>query len=589
MNIVNPGRLFESLPNDAAAVLVRDGRILAAAEEERFTRKKLDNSFPEEAIAFCLEKGEIDVQDLTAVALGWDPRAHRLNKTLYLLRNLPLSIFLVARSGRRQWRIFRMASHFVEQTRYRGPIHPIRHHLTHAASAFSPSPFEEAAILTVDGVGEWETLWMGSGRGLSIKETTSVGWPHTLGGLYAAVTQHLGFEMFADEYKVMGLAAYARPVYLGRFREMIVLTEGGFRIDPSYFAYFVGWRIRAMGLMICSRKFDRELGPPRAAGDPVEERHADLAASLQARTEEVLIHFAREAVRRSGLRNLCLAGGVMLNSVAVGKIMESGIADSIFVPPCAGDAGASLGAALYVSHVMLGLKRAEAFQDARLGPEWGEEDIRRAVERASLRWTQADDPVALMVEALEAGQIVGWFQGRMEFGPRALGARSILADPRRDNMKDLVNVKVKFREPFRPFAPAIPEERFSDFFLGAPPFPFMTQVYQVREDKRHLIPAVTHIDGTARVQTVRRDVDPLFWRLFEAFGDRTGVPVLLNTSFNVKGEPIVNSPTDAVHCFLKAGLDLLVMGRFLARKRLAEGAPEEETAPLAFFPRGGAD
>jgi carbamoyltransferase len=420
---------------------------------------------------------------------------------------------------------------------------------------------------------------MGSGHGLSIKETTSVGWPHTLGGLYAAVTQHLGFEMFADEYKVMGLAAYGRPVYLDRFREMIVLTEDGFRIDPSSFAYFVGRRIWAMGLMICSGKFHRALGPPRAVDDPVEERHADLAASLQARTEEVLVHFAREAVRRSGLRNLCLAGGVMLNSVAVGKIMESGVADAVFVPPCAGDAGASLGAALHVSHMMLGLKRAEVLQDTRLGPEWGEEDIRRAVERTPLRWTQTNDPITSTVEALEAGQVVGWFQGRMEFGQRALGARSILADPRRGDMKDLINAKVKFREPFRPFAPAIPEERFPDFFLGAPPSPFMTQVYQVREDRRDLIPAVTHIDGTARVQTVRRDVDPLLWGLLEAFGDRTGVPILLNTSFNVKGEPIVNSPTDAVNCFFKADLDLLVMGRFLARKRLAEGVFEEETAP----------
>ena len=292
--------------HDAAAALVRDGRIVAAAEEERFTRKKFENSFPDQSMAFCLEHGGIDVHDVAAVGFGWDPRVYRLEKSIHILRNLPESLLLVARSGPRQWLILRFVSHFLKRTKYRGPVYPIRHHLTHAASAFFPSPFEEAAILTVDGAGEWETLWMGSGHGRSIKEDRFVVWPHSLGGVYGAVTKHLGFEMCEDEYKVMGLAAYGRPRYLDRFREIVALTEDGFVVDSSQFAYYAGRKVNSIGLVICSKKFEKEFGPLRGPEDPVEEWHTDLAASLQARTEEVLIHLARETLRQSGFRNLCL-------------------------------------------------------------------------------------------------------------------------------------------------------------------------------------------------------------------------------------------------------------------------------------------
>lgn len=381
----------------------------------------------------------------------------------------------------------------------------------------------------------------------------SQGWPHSLGAVYTAVTQFLGFQIFSDEYKVMGLAPYGEPARLDRFREITTLTDKGFRVDPAYFGYHVGRE------NFFSKRFVQTFGPPRKSDGPVEKRHEDLAASLQARTEEVLIHLARIARSESGSPNLCLAGGVALNSVAVGKIIDQGIADRVFIPPCAGDAGVSLGAALYVSHALSGMDRAAPLRDARLGPEWGEERMRAALAAGGLEYEVSTDVISAAASALAAGEVLGWFQGRTEFGQRALGARSILADPRRTEMKDIINAKVKFREAFRPFASSVQEERLSEFFHGTLPCPFMTQVYRVRDGARNLIPAVTHADGTGRVQTVARDANPLYWELLQAFGAKTGVPILLNTSFNVKGEPIVNTPEDAVACFLKADLDLLRM------------------------------
>jgi carbamoyltransferase len=339
---------------------------------------------------------------------------------------------------------------------------------------------------------------------------------------------------------------------------MTPLTDGGFGVDTSYFGYHVGKNLTY------SKKFIRELGPPREPRGEILPRHQDIAASLQARTEEIIVHLVKEALQHTKTKYLCLAGGVALNSVAVGKIIELGLAEEVYVPPCAGDAGVSLGAALYVAHHLSGQERQEPLLDARLGPEWSDEVIRETLEGTGLpyqEWTEGET-----VAALAAGQVVGWFQGRMEFGQRALGARSILADPRRPEMKDLINAKVKFREAFRPFAPAVPEERLSEFFHGTHPSPFMTQVYRVREESRPLLRAVTHVDGTARVQTVRRDFNPKFWSLLQAFEAQAGVPVLLNTSFNLRGEPIVNTPEEAVKSFLRADLDLLVMGRWAARK-----------------------
>ncbi|MDP6084515.1 MAG: carbamoyltransferase C-terminal domain-containing protein [Nitrospinota bacterium] len=558
--------------HDSSVSLVRDGNILAAAEEERFSRRKFDREFPASALAFCLEWGGVDVRDLEAVAVAWNPRAHRKEKVLHVLRHFPASIRIFIQSSGRHVQLDNARGHFTKRTGYRGPFHPINHHLAHAASAFYPSPFEEAAVLTVDGVGEWETVWMGKGKGTDLERLRSQGWPHSLGAVYTAVTQFLGFQIFSDEYKVMGLAPYGEPARLDRFREIITLTDKGFRVDPAYFGYHVGRE------NFFSKRFVQTFGSPREPDGPVEKQHEDLAASLQARTEEVLIHLARIARIESGSPNLCLAGGVALNSVAVGKIIDEGVADRIFIPPCAGDAGVSLGAALYVSHAVLGMDRAAPLRDARLGPEWGEAHMRAALAGGGLEYEVSADVISAAASALAGGEVIGWFQGRTEFGQRALGARSILADPRRAEMKDIINAKVKFREAFRPFAPSVQEERLSEFFHGTLPCPFMTQVYRVRDGARDLIPAVTHVDGTGRVQTVARDSNPLYWELLQAFGAKTGVPILLNTSFNVKGEPIVNTPEDAVACFLKADLDLLCMGNLLARKTPAGRGPSPRAA-----------
>ncbi len=544
--------------HDSSAALLRDGRVFAACEEERFTRRKFDNCFPAESIAFCLGQNSIEVRDLDAVAFGWNPRLHRLDKALHILKHFPRSLRVLTRSGPRHLRLNSFTRHFSNRTNFRGPIHLVNHHLAHAASAFFLSPFEEAAILTIDGVGEWETVWMGRGRGVRLEKTRSQGWPHSLGNVYTSVTQYLGFQMYSDEYKVMGLAPYGRPAYLDLFRKMVPLTDGGFGVDTSYFGYHVGED------PTYSKKFIRELGPPREPEGEILPRHQDIAASLQARTEEILVHLAREALQHTKTKYLCMAGGVALNSVAVGKVIELGLAEEVYVPPCAGDAGVSLGAALYVAHHLSGRERQEPLLDARLGPEWSDEIIRETLKGTGLlyqEWSEGETAATLA-----AGQVVGWFQGRMEFGQRALGARSILADPRRPEMKDLINAKVKFREAFRPFAPSVPEERLGEFFHGTQPSPFMTQVYRVREESRPLLPAVTHVDGTARVQTVRRDFDPKFWSLLQAFEAQAGIPVLLNTSFNLRGEPIVNTPEEAVKSFLRANLDLLVMGRWAARK-----------------------
>lgn len=546
--------------HDSSASLVQDGKILSAAEEERFTRKKFDREFPTNSIRFCLEDANISISDLDAVAFAWNPSANRKEKLLHILRHFPASIQIFFQSSGRHFQLDTARTHFIKRTGYKGPFHHINHHLAHAASAFYPSPFEEAAILTVDGVGEWETTWMGVGKGKIINKLYSQGWPHSLGAVYTAVTQYLGFQIFSDEYKVMGLAPYGDPIYVDEFHDLIQPTEFGFRVDTSYFGFHLG------NNSFYSKKFIQKFGPPRDPEGPIEKHHKDIAASLQAKTEMLLIHLVQASLAQSGTKRICLAGGVALNSVGIGKIIDSGIVEDIYVPPCAGDSGVSLGAALYASHMLLGMNRDEAMQDARLGPEWDDNRIKNALLSSGLEFEHSTEVVKVVADALGNGGVIGWFQGRMEFGQRALGARSILADPRRAEMKDVINSKVKFREAFRPFAPAVQEENLEKYFHGTLPCPFMTQVYRVREEAKHLIPAVTHEDNTGRVQTISRSVNPLYWDLVQAFGEKTGVSVLLNTSFNVKGEPIVNTPEDAITCFLKADLDLLCMGNFIVMK-----------------------
>jgi carbamoyltransferase len=544
--------------HESAAALVESGRVVAAAEEERFSRRKFDADFPARAIDFCLRQAGIDANDLAAVGYGFDPRRKLLAKAVYAARRFPASIALV-NSG---WRLARKMNGIERDLRervgYVGKVFRFNHHLCHAASTFYSSPFERAAILTLDGAGDWESGWWGVGEGTSIDEITSVDWPQSLGHVYSAFTEYLGFEPFSDEYKVMGLAAYGEPRYLGAMSEIFRETRDGYRVNLDYFNFQHARPPRY------SRKLVARFGSPLTNTDGnVSQHYRDVAASAQRQLERVVSHVARRVVEATGERKVCLAGGVAMNSLANGRLLAEGIVDELYVPPCASDAGVALGAA-YLAHLKATgtLERAE-LTTAALGAAYDDAQILEAVRAHSLDARELDDAACEAARLIAGGKIVGWFQGRMEFGQRALGSRSIIADPRRAEMKDVVNARIKFRESFRPFAPSVLAERAGEYFDDAHGNYFMTRVCNVRAEKRPLIPAVTHLDGTARVQTVERETLPLYWKLIERFNDLTGVPVILNTSFNIKGQPIVNTPHEALETFLQTSLDALICGSYL--------------------------
>jgi len=560
---------------DASAVLIRDGALVAGVEEERLNRVKHWAGFPARAIAAVLEDAGTGLSGVGHVAISRDPRAHLLEKTLFAFRRRP---GLAAVKDRLQnlRHVADLPSRLRDlgRGRFQGTAHNVEHHRAHAASAFYCSPFEEAACLTVDGFGDFLSSVAAVGRGSRLEVLDEVMFPHSLGILYTAVTQFLGFPSYGDEYKVMALASFGRPSFLPEMRKIVRLTdEGGFETDLDYFRHAsegvtMSWDDGAPVLgPLWSGRFEEEFGPARRPDAELRDRDHDLAASLQAVYEEAFFHRLRWLQERTGLRALCLAGGCALNSVANGKVRaETGFTD-VFVQPAAGDAGTALGAALHVWHQQLGEPRRFVMRHAYFGPGFSEERIAAALRarqqgKDALRARHWPDPQALnrdTAAALARGAIVGWFQGRGEWGPRALGNRSILADPRRAEVKDVLNARVKRREPFRPFAPSILEERVGDWFDGAQADPFMVTVHPVRPGQRPRIPAVTHVDGTARLQTVSRETNPRFWALIRAFEEATGVPILLNTSFN-ESEPIVHTPEEAVDCFLRTRMDRLVLG-----------------------------
>ncbi len=542
---------------------------MAAAAEERFSRQKNDGRFPALAIRYCLDHAGATAQDLDDVVFHWKPWTGVAERAVSVLRAGMLGKRILSAQGG-TWRDILLAGHTWRMNFDRGlkrhiPFHRVAHHECHAAGVFFQSPHEEAALLILDGTGEIASTSMGMGQGSRIRLFQQVKYPHSLGYLFVALTQYLGFRPESDEYKLMSLASYGNPVFVPAFREILRPTsDGGFDVDLSFFDYHLGGRDPWV-----SPKFVQRFGPLRKKDEPLDQRHADIALGLQVALEEVALHMARYLQTRTGSRHLCMSGGVALNSVMNGRLLREGPFETVDVHPAANDAGCCIGAALHLQVAQQGVTRPQPPPHSFLGPEYSDEQCRLALVKAGCEIHRLERPelIRRTVERIAAGKVVGWFQGRMEMGPRALGARSILADPRSPHMKDILNARVKHRESFRPFAPAVPEHLASEWFEVDRPSPYMLFVVPVRPEKREQVPAITHVDGTARLQTVGRASNPLFFDLLEAYGATTGVPVILNTSFNVMGEPIVCSPDDAVRCFLSTGIDDLVLGSYLVTKR----------------------
>ena len=583
--------------HDSAAALVEDGQVVAAAQEERFTRKKHDSDFPVKAIEYCLKAAGTGLDAVDFVAFYDKPfiKFERLLETYLAFAPRGFQSFSKAIPVWIKEKLFQKRlitqelREFAPEFDWETKLLFAEHHQSHAASAFYPSPFEEAVILTMDGVGEWATTSLGIGRGNKVEMQKEIHFPHSLGLLYSAFTYYTGFRVNSGEYKVMGLAPYGEPKYRDVILDNLIdlKEDGSFRLDLSYFDY-------CTGLRMTNEKFDTLFGgAPRLPEELLTQREMDLAASIQAVTEEVVLRLTRSAARETGAENLCMAGGVALNCVANGKVLPDGAFKNVWVQPAAGDAGGALGAALTAAHLLQGQTRSasgplDAMRGSYLGPAFDQGEIEARLTAVGARYTARDDGdlVATVANALAEGQAVGWFQGRMEFGPRALGNRSILGDPRSPTMQKTLNLKVKYRESFRPFAPSILAEDVGAWFELDRESPYMLQVANVRSDRRREmsdaekalfgidklnvprsdIPAVTHVDYSARIQTVHAETNPRYHALLSAFKERTGCPVLVNTSFNVRGEPIVCTPEDAFHCFMGTELDMLAVGNCVLRK-----------------------
>lgn len=564
MNILGLSAFY----HDSAAALMVDGRLVAAAQEERFTRIRHDEGFPHQAASFCLEHAGLKVEDLDAVAFYDKPLVKFERLLTTYLQTFPRSLPSFLRAMPVWLREKLWTKHEIQKALgCKGDILFGAHHLSHAASSFLVSPYESAAILTLDGVGEWSTTTLGRGTGSQIELLQAIEWPHSLGLLYSAFTYYLGFRVNSAEYKVMGLAPYGEPKYVKTIYDHLieVAPNGAFRLNMEHFDFHTG-------LKMTSGRFDRVFGaPPRKLGERPGQREMDLAASVQVVLEEVVLRLGHYLHALTGESRLCMAGGVALNCVANGRLLREGPFEEIYIQPAAGDAGGAVGAAAWASHMVHGEPRVSPLRSPFLGPEYCEAEIKTVLNGFGAPYHRLDREALLQQTAqrLADQAVVGWFQGRMEFGPRALGARSILADPRNEKARDTVNLKIKFRESFRPFAPSILAERAGGYFSPAPESPYMLLTSQVRREIRespNAIPAVTHVDGSARYQTVTREDHPLYYDLLAAFDRLTGCPVLVNTSFNVRGEPIVCTPEDAFRCFMATNMDVLVMGPLLLEK-----------------------
>ncbi len=588
MNILG----INSYHPNASAALVSDGHLVTAVEEERFNRVKYAAGFPAEAIRHCLAEAGLTLQDIDHVAVPRNPWARMATKLYYALRMPRFGVGRAKVLARFAGIHEELAHCFGADPKvFRPAYHRVEHHVAHLASAFFVSPFDQAAVLSVDGLGDFASTMWATGQGNRLEVHGSVAFPHSLGLCYTAISQYLGFWRFGDEYKVMGLAAYGEPQYLDEFHRIVATRNGsemGFRLGLRFFSHHrtgpeMTWRDGSKTPVLArlfSPQLEELLGPTRPAEMPVERKHKDVAATLQAILEEAYFRLLNPLYRRTRQKAVCLAGGVAFNCVANGKIFDRTPFTDVYVQPAAGDAGLAVGAAYYVYHQILGQPREFVMEHACWGPQFDSNRIRRALEGSRL--ASSGFPLAEMpgnelvretAKHISEGKVVGWFQGRAEWGPRALGNRSILVDPRRAEMKDVLNQRIKRREPFRPFAPSILEEAVGEYFERSHPSPFMNLAYSVRPGKRAVIPAPTHVDGTGRLQTVSRRTNPLYWSLIKEFERATGVPVLLNTSFN-ENEPIVLTPEEAIDCFLRTKMDVLVLGDYIIEKAPKPSASE---------------
>jgi carbamoyltransferase len=559
---------------DSSAAIFKDGKMIAATEEERFRRVKHWAGFPSMAVEFCLREAGISLSQLDHIAIGRDPFAKLGKKLLFLAahpgggwRAVKDRLQNAKKVSSVEQELAGIDPEHADLHALKKKIHQVEHHRSHLASAFFASPFEEAALLSIDGSGDFTTTMTGVGKDNKISVLDSVDFPHSVGIFYTAFTQLLGFPHYGDEYKVMGLAPYGRPEYVDRLRDVLIfLPNGLFRLNQAYF------RSARSGIIsygddhipvvapLYSTLMQKKFGAPRSKDEPLTQYHKDMAASVQRITEELIFHILTHLQKRTGLESVCIAGGVAQNSVANGKFTRHTPFKNVYIPSAGHDAGISMGAALYVYNQVLGQPRGEAVWSAYTGSRFSNEEIEKVLQSRNIPYQRyADEELYEKVaDRLIGGGVIGWFNGRAEFGPRALGARSILADPRRHDAKDLLNSKIKRRESFRPFAPSILMEYVAEYFEVSDAVPFMEKVFPIREEKRAAIPAVTHADGTGRLQSVDSAVSPRYYNLIEAFRKKTGVPILLNTSFN-ENEPIVNSPEQALECFLRTSMDMLVL------------------------------
>lgn len=552
--------------HDSGAALLRDGQIVFAAQEERYTRKKHDEAFPTNAIHHALERAGITAAELDAVVFYEKPLLKFFERILETEIDVWPRGFIMFHRAMREWMTKKL---WIPQDirknlkGYKGPILFTTHHESHAASAYYCSGFPDAAVVTVDGVGEWATTTIGHGQGKDLKILREIHFPDSLGLLYSAITYYLGFKVNSAEYKVMGLAPYGEPKYMNEMRKLIEIKEdGSFALDMTYFTY-------EYGLTMTGKNMEELFSHPTRKGEAkLEQFHKDIAASLQKITEEAMQKICAYAKKLTKSNYLCLAGGVALNCVANGKILKSGLFEDIFIQPAAGDAGGALGAAQAVWHTEYAGERLTRMSNVYLGNDYSGNDIDKFLENEKLPFEKLSTEQMLEKTAgfLEGENVIGWFQGRMEFGPRSLGNRSIIADARNKANWQKVNLKIKFRESFRPFAPTVLEEKVKEYFDLDRESPYMLLVADVHPDQREKIPAVTHVDGSARIQTIREDQNPLYYKLLKAFEERTGCAVIINTSFNVRGEPIVESPKDALNCFLNTDMDYLVLGNCILEK-----------------------